>query len=249
MNFRMDSNSSTANHRALLWEANCAAHDLRTALNVVQGATESLQSPWCAKEDKEFWLGCIMRNLRSMEAAVEDFQDGLRQQGGHLELEREEIQLQVLADEVVRDFAAITQSHQFICQGDQLWIIGDRERIRRLLFNLLSNAARYSGTATEIKVDVWRRGDNACIFVQDQGQGLVPAETERLFLPFTRLEEGGALADGQSLGLASVKRIADAHGATISVQGHPGRGTTVEICFRALNRSCAREESAELCAR
>lgn len=211
------------------------AHDMAAPLSLVSNAAWSLKKG-CPEEDKAFYVDCILRNAVSLQNLVEDFRDAEREQAGHLEIHREELNLAAVAREVVTDFQTINQSHPMSFYGDDAYILGDKERIRRLLFNLIGNAVKYSEAGREVKVDVWRRGTNICLFVQDEGKGVAPAETERIFLPFTRLEQKSSLISGDGLGLSSVKRIADAHGATIGVQGAVGHGTIFEVCFKALDR-------------
>jgi signal transduction histidine kinase len=213
-----------------------ASYDLRAPLGKVIGALESLSSEWCAREDVGFWRECLRTNVLHLQMLMEDYNDGLLAQQGGLELERQEVHLTALAREATRQFGVLFKGYSLRCEGDDLYIVGDPERLRRLVFNLLSYAAKNSREGTEIKVDVWRRGDNACLFVQDQGQGAIAADTERLFLPFTCLDTSVADAEGQGLSLASVKRVAQVHGAGVCIQGAPGRGTTVEVCFKLLNR-------------
>lgn len=211
--------------------AAAAAHDLRNPLSAAANAARALHNSRTSDEERAFWTECIVRNLTSMEFLVEDFYDVVCRHG-EVKLRREILDLTELAQEVVTDCRAIMPSHLLSCEGASGRIHGDRERLRRLLFNLISNAVKYSDAGTRVRVEVWPRETHVCLCVHDQGRGIPPAETERIFLPFTRLEPSGDTA-GEGLGLASVKRIADAHGATVLVQGAPGRGTTFEVCFPA----------------
>jgi signal transduction histidine kinase len=209
-----------------------AAHDLRTPLFIINGAVHMLKKPDTTDEDRDFYLDCVMRNMVSLQVLVEDFNDDIRARAGQLELRREKVNLCELAQKTVRDFSTLSPRNPIYFEGEgSCLVLGDYERLKRLLLNLLSNAVKYSKEGREVNVSVWRHGTRACLMVQDEGRGIPPAETERLFLPYTRLDGAHQNIQGYGLGLHSVKIIADAHGAEINVQGAPGRGTTIEVNF------------------
>jgi len=211
------------------------AHDLCAPLGVIAGAAWSLKDE-PSEEDRQFWVDCILRNVLSAQNLMEDFKDQQRADAGTFEVHLQKIDLSDVAREAVEDFAPLAKDHPFKFYGDAAFILGDADRIKRLIFNLLSNAAKYSQAGREIKVDVWKRGTEVCLFVQDQGRGVKPNEIEQMFLPFSRLDADRNTATGDGLGLCSVKRIADAHGAAINVQGTAGQGSIFEVSFKALGQ-------------
>lgn len=223
-----------------------AARDLATPINVIAGAAWNLKEE-CSPEDREFWIDCILRNVLSAQNRVEDLKDEVLDSNGLLKVELEEIDLSSVVREAVQDFVPLAQDHDLQFYGDPAYILGDPERIRRLVFNLLCNAINQSEPGREIKVDVWRRGAQVCLFVQDQGRGPGTSQNEQVFLPFKSLTCGSETGAGEvtvadSSILSSVQRIATAHGATIKVQGAPGQGTIYEVSFRALCLSQRREK-------
>jgi two-component system phosphate regulon sensor histidine kinase PhoR len=209
-----------------------AAHDLRTPLFIINGASHALKNPDLSAEDREYYLDCIRRNTVSLQVLVEDFNDDIRARAGRLEMRREKVDVCELARQTVHDFSSLAPRNPIYFEGEgSCCVLGDEERLKRMLFNLLSNAVKSSKEGREVSVNVWRHGTRACLMVQDEGKGVPPAETERLFLPYTRLDGSCHMTKGDGLGLHSVKIIADAHGAEINVQGTPGRGTTFEVNF------------------
>jgi signal transduction histidine kinase len=210
-----------------------AAHDLRNPLFLITGAARILRDKDTPSEERDEWIDCILRNTTSLQFLVEDLNDGVKAWDGHFELRRDEVDLCQLTSEVVHDWGTVFKTHPVSMEGEgTCCVLGDRERLRRLLFNLLSNAVKYSEAGREVNVSVWRHGARICLKVQDDGTGIPTAKTERMFQPYTRLDPTLHMACGDGLGLASVKRIADAHGAEINVQGAPGRGTAVEVLFK-----------------
>lgn len=206
-----------------------AAHDFRNPLSIACNAARALNDPKCPESERPYLMDCLLRNLTSLQFLAEDFAERM------CTLPREDryqiFDLAALAREVVLDCASLIHTHQFRFEGTEGHINADREKIRRLLLNLVANAVKYSEVGKTVAVEVWDFEGSVCLHVHDQGKGISPAETERIFLPRLRLEP--ETTEGFGWGLASVKRIAEQHGAEVFVQGHPGQGSTFEIRFQA----------------
>ena len=102
--------------------------------------------------------------------------------------------------------------------------------LRRVVDNLLDNAAKYSEAPAPVVLSAGREGDALRISVQDQGIGVEPQDLPRLFTPFFRTDRSRARGTGGvGLGLALAKRIVEAHGGSIDVESQPGLGTTVRF--------------------
>jgi len=147
-----------------------------------------------------------------------------------------------LARETACDFEAgeadeVGMSHPVCFEGEaDCWVLGDREQLRGVLLNLLSNASKYSAPGRTISVSVWCHDGDAHLSVEDRGVGIEPIENERLFEPFHRLDSTRHMADGDGLGLASVSRVIQAHGGEVVVSGVPNQGTVVDVRLRLCKR-------------
>jgi two-component system OmpR family sensor kinase len=111
---------------------------------------------------------------------------------------------------------------------------GDEASLAMLVANLLDNALRYTPAGGRIDVAVDRNEREASLSVVDTGPGIPPADRERVFERFYRVPETGAAAGGigSGLGLSIVRRVADAHGATVTLDAGPeGRGLAVRVAF------------------
>jgi signal transduction histidine kinase len=110
--------------------------------------------------------------------------------------------------------------------GDPLWTRAHRPLIGQLLDNLLENACKYSGPGTPIVVRSWGEPESVILAVEDLGCGVPTQDLPRIFEPFYRAESARRLGcAGIGLGLAVARRIAAAHGGTITVESEPGRGS------------------------
>jgi signal transduction histidine kinase len=97
-----------------------------------------------------------------------------------------------------------------------------------MLRNLLDNAARHA--ASQVSVAAHARGDDAVFIVDDDGPGIAPADRERVFGRFVRLDANRSRsAGGAGLGLAIVREIVTAHKGTVTVNDRPGGGTRVTV--------------------
>lgn len=111
-------------------------------------------------------------------------------------------------------------------------VMGDRDRLRQLLANLVENAVRYTPPPGEIVVSVRRRGERAELAVADTGIGIAPEHHERIFERFYRVDPARTRSlGGSGLGLAIVRQIAEAHGGHVRVESTPGKGSefTIEL--------------------
>jgi len=109
-------------------------------------------------------------------------------------------------------------------------LVGDAAQLRRLVSNLVDNAGKYSEAPAPIAVRVRAEGEAAVLEVEDRGIGIDAADLPRLFTPFFRTDRSRQRGTGGTgLGLALVKRIAEAHGGEVTVASEPGKGTTVRV--------------------
>jgi two-component system OmpR family sensor kinase len=110
--------------------------------------------------------------------------------------------------------------------ADEAVVLGDRDRLRQLLTNLVENAIRYTPPPGEIHVAVRRRGEHAELAVADTGIGISPEHQARVFERFYRVDPARTRSlGGSGLGLAIVRQIADAHGGKVRLTSEPGRGS------------------------
>ena len=116
--------------------------------------------------------------------------------------------------------------------GDDLGVVrADERRIRQVLFNLFSNALRFTDTGGEVVVAADRVGDMARIIVRDTGRGVDPDEQVASFDSFTSSDQRGA-----GLGLALVKHFVELHGGRVAMKSEVGEGTEV-ICWLPVTAS------------
>ena len=113
-------------------------------------------------------------------------------------------------------------------------VVADRDALRRAIWNLLDNAAKYSPVCRTIWVELHRDADRVSISVRDQGLGIPASQQQAIFERFVRGDESKALGiTGTGIGLAMVKTIVQAHGGEIQLASEPGEGSRFTMLLRA----------------
>ncbi len=113
---------------------------------------------------------------------------------------------------------------------EPLVVHGDQSTLRRALVNLVENAIKYTMAGGKVELSLERDGGHAVVAVCDTGVGMDPADVDRIFTPFVRLDAARASdAGGAGLGLSIVHSIVAAHDGRLSVQTAPGVGSTFAI--------------------
>lgn len=210
------------------------SHELRTPITNIKGYVETLLSvDLDDSERRRKFLEIIHRNTVRLSGIVEDILTL-----AFLE-EPEARSTLVLAPtpvgEVVREVvdalgsAAAARSIRIDARADdQLVIEANRSLLEQALNNLVSNAVRYSGEGTTVRISAAVEAGNVRIAVQDQGPGIASKHLPRIFERFYRVDKARARTQGGTgLGLAIVKHIATIHGGTVEVASQVGSGS----CF------------------
>jgi signal transduction histidine kinase len=153
---------------------------------------------------------------------------------GTIPSDPEDVDAVSLAREVVEDLQGRLDEAgaTLTIQADMPLVRVVRSRLGQLLDNLLSNAIKYAcnGPESTISIGAVPRGDQVHLFVRDNGPGIAKEYHERIFGPFQRLQSTG---EGTGVGLAIVRRIAEALGGRAWVESEPGKGATFWISLPA----------------
>ena len=192
------------------------AHELRTPLAILQGRIEGLIDGVYPRDDER--LTGLLEETRHLSRLVEDVRTLSNAEAGALELKKE------MTDpaELIRDAASAFESIEVNMPDDLPLIEIDPVRIREVLLNLLSNAARAGGTVT---IHAEAQARQLIIRVNDTGKGIAAEDLPRIF---DRFYKGGD-SRGSGLGLAIARNLVLAHGGTIDAESVVGEGTTITI--------------------
>jgi signal transduction histidine kinase/integral membrane sensor domain MASE1 len=214
-----------------------AAHELRTPLTALKLHLQGLMRQVPRGEEANGMMSrlhAVVRQTSRLSRLVESLLDVRRLNTGQLELQREEVNLIELVEEVLERLEgdlerAGCETHVRAESPVLGWF--DRIQLEQVLMNLLGNAMKF-GARHPIEVEVGWQGDWARISVRDQGIGVAPEELERIFGRFERAVSSREYG-GLGLGLFLTKQIVEAHGGTIRVESQPGAGATFTVLLPA----------------
>jgi len=208
-----------------------AAHDLRNPLTLILGFVESiLDDPDCTEEERRRYLTLVRRSAEGMVRLLDDLLDLAQIERGQIELRPAAVDLGAFLGEVVEanrliaDRKGITLASEPPPEPITAWF--DRDRIEQVLNNLISNAVKFSRSDTTVTIGATATADEVRIAVVDQGQGIHPEETERIFNAFARGSARPTAGERSTgLGLAICQRIVALHSGRIKVDSEVGRGS------------------------
>ncbi|HYG76582.1 MAG TPA: PAS domain S-box protein [Planctomycetota bacterium] len=208
-----------------------AAHELRTPLTSIRGFSELLLTRKLPELKQHKYLETINEQATQLAELINDMLDLARIENGRcLELNRSDVDLPGLAREVIGTFSERCQTHTFsLISEPQLLARCDREKIRQVLQNLLSNATKYSPEGGEVTITITRQQRHISCSVRDNGMGMTPDQVGRIFEKFFRANAGNSAIEGTGLGMSIVRAIIEQHRGKVSVQSELGRGTEVSF--------------------
>jgi signal transduction histidine kinase/CHASE2 domain-containing sensor protein len=195
-------------------------HELRTPLSSIQGFAEFLMRyPESSKKPEV--ATTIFRESQRLVALINTYLDVLRMDAGHAALQREELNVDKLATQVhriIEPLAETAESHVIVEVASNLpRLEGDANLIAGALLNLLNNAVKYSPAGSEIRLKVTGSCDSTTFEVSNPGPPIPVDDLEHIFDSFYRGKKEAGATRGWGLGLAFVKRIAEAHGGRVEV--------------------------------
>jgi len=205
------------------------AHELRNPLAPIRNAVSLLRMRAPADPELGPVSELIDRQVTHLARLVDDLLDVSRISFGKLSVQRAPVDLREVARDAVATseplLAAANHRLTLTPANGPVWVDGDRVRLAQVIANLLNNAARYTPPGGSITLEVAAVDGEARVAVEDNGIGIEPTLLERVFEPFTQLEERDSLASGGiGIGLALAKALVDLHGGRISAHS-AGRGT------------------------
>jgi signal transduction histidine kinase len=209
------------------------SHELRTPLTSVIGFSEVLiQRMFGELNDRqEEYLRDILDSGRHLLSLINDILDLSKIEAGHLELELSTFWLPEAIEHSVQMLRETATRRGISVQLDIAEDLGvveaDLRRVRQILFNLLSNALKFTGADGTIQVTSRLTGDAAEISVRDTGIGIAPEDQVRIFEAFQQARMAATeTPEGTGLGLTLVNRFVELHGGRIWVQSELGAGST-----------------------
>jgi len=204
------------------------SHELRTPLTTIRGNLDLMRR--MGDTDPES-LGAIQVEIERMTRLVGDLLLLARADSGGLPLEYKLVELDNVLFDVYRQVRMLEPPAEIELEAvDQVTVLGDADRLKQLLLNLVENAVKYTPPGGAVGLSLSKKADWAFFEVSDTGVGIPPENLPHIFDRFYRVDKSRARAQGGSgLGLSIAKWIAEAHGGAIRVTSQVGEGTTFRV--------------------
>jgi PAS domain S-box-containing protein len=218
------------------------SHELRTPLNAIILYTELLRDEATDRRLDDFLpdLKKIHGAAKHLLALINDVLDLSRIESGKLELHPETFDVEAMVRDVVTTIEPLAQKNANALEVDCPAGVGamhaDATKVRQSLFNLLSNACKFTEGGT-VRLEVGRDGGGGWLVfrVIDTGIGLTPEHLDKLFKPFSQVDPSATRRFGGSgLGLAITRHFCQAMGGDIGVESQPGVGSAFTIRLPAV---------------
>ncbi len=206
-------------------------HELRTPLAALKASTALLLRPSLSPALREDIVRTMQQETERLADLTTDFLDLARLESGRTRLEVEPFDIMALIRECITivENRASERNLKIETQGPAYWVSADRNKIKQVLLNLLTNAIKYNvdGGSIWCAVEPFPHDPNKVqVRIQDTGIGISQADQENIFNKFFRAPSTPPDVPGTGLGLAIAKRIVEAHGCDMWFESEPHVGTT-----------------------
>lgn len=214
-------------HSRLVFFTNIS-HELRTPLTLIADPVEMLLEDTGIKGKSRELLKMVQRNALALQQLVSNILDFRKIQNGKMELKLYRFDIVKTLTMWVGDFQLTAERKQIRLHLDvddlkgSHEMIADQEKISRIVFNLLSNALKYTPAGGEIFVSLKDEGANLRLDVKDTGKGISQVEADKIF---ERFFQAKGAASGTGIGLALVKSFVELHHGEARVESEPGKGS------------------------
>ena len=206
---------------------NDASHELRTPITIVRGHLELMGDD---PQERRETVALVMDELDRMSRFVDDLLLLAKARRADF-LHRESLDVRQVTEELLAKARGL---------GDRDWrldgcghgtVVADRQRLTQAMMGLAQNAVQHTDPGSTIGLGSEAHDGVVRLWVRDEGQGIAPADQERIFERFARVTRGRRRSEGAGLGLSIVRAIAEAHEGTVHVTSAPGQGAkfTIEV--------------------
>ncbi|HEX9161860.1 MAG TPA: ATP-binding protein, partial [Thermoanaerobaculia bacterium] len=222
------------------------SHELRTPLTAILGWSRMLKLGNLDQETVRTAIDTIERSATSQAAIIDDLLDLSRVVTGKLTLNNDLVDLAGVVENTVNTLQLAADSKKIAIDvrgltypgSSRLIVLGDATRLQQILWNLVSNAIKFSDAGGKVTIAIERSGGDVRVFVRDTGRGISPEFLPHVFEPF-RQADGATTRSytGLGLGLAIVKYLAEAHGGSVHAASEgDGKGATFTVTLPVAKR-------------
>jgi signal transduction histidine kinase len=207
------------------------SHELRTPLNAIIGFTEVLREQMFGElnERQLAYVNDVLEAGRHLLSLINDVLDLAKIEAGRMDLELS----QVAIPDILRSAASMHAERagregvelSLGTEPEEITITADERRVRQVVFNLVSNAVKFTPTGGQVDISARLEDGNVAVAVADTGPGIAAGELEAIFEEFEQTAEGKQV-EGTGLGLPLSRKLVELHGGRLWAESAPGQGST-----------------------
>jgi signal transduction histidine kinase len=209
------------------------AHEMRSPLTAIQGQSEIMTRYQLPAEKQKQMAEMIHAESRRMGSMIRTFLDVERLSAGQMELKQELLSLSEVAEACAARVQPLAERKKIAAVWEQradMKVAGDRELLEYAVYNLMTNAVKYSPRESTMRLRVEARKGEAMFAVRDEGMGMTPEEVKQLGRRFFRTQQAEASGEtGTGIGLTIVNGIVEVHGGRLEVDSQPGAGSEFRL--------------------
>ena len=213
------------------------SHELRTPMNAILGFGQLLdfEKNDPLSDQQRARVGEILKAGAHLLALINEVLDLSRIESGKLSLSIENVDMGLVIDEALSWVQPMADEKHIrlinLSQGaENLWVRGDRTRLKQVLLNLLSNGVKYNRVKGRLTLECENTPDGRMsLRVIDTGKGIAPDKIDHLFEPFNRLDADQGNIEGTGIGLSIARRLVELMEGAITVESVPGKGSTFAV--------------------
>ncbi len=215
------------------------SHEIRTPLTAIQGTAETLIDPDMPQQTRERFLSNIVDECQRLTRLANDLLTLQRLEEAKGELTLKRINLRSIVESTAITLEALLDERKahLTISGEAPDVLGDPDRIRQVITNLVENASRFAPEGGHVHVELAGIDRRSVISVSDDGPGFGDVDPTRLFDRFYRADSSrtrGRGTGGTGLGLAIVKTIVNAHDGTVQAVNLPNHGACFIVALPSL---------------
>ncbi len=215
-------------------------HEMRTPLTAIQGSSELMGRYNLSEEKRKQIAEMINQESKRLARMIQTFLDVERLSDGQMELKGEAFEVREIVEACVGRARPLAERKNISIVTETLdgSLEGDRELMEYAIYNLITNAIKYSPPDTQVTIGCQSQGPKLRLFVRDQGIGMDAKELRQIFQKFYRTKRAEASGEaGTGIGLSIVEQIVQHHGGKMEVTSQPGRGSCFTVVFAARARA------------
>ncbi len=208
------------------------SHEIRTPLNAINGFAELMadESYGALTEQQRGFVADIISAGQHLLQLINDVIDLAKVEAGTIQVDPQPVAMNPLVEQAIRVIKGTARNRRvslrLVPAESQPVALADERRSKQILFNLLTNAARYAPEGSVVEVTVQEEGEWITISVRDEGIGIDEADQERIFQEFVRVGPVGDYPGGAGLGLPLSRKLAELQGGRLAVKSSLGAGST-----------------------